>query len=842
MTLEPLDFKVRLKKSFDALRTASRRATSPEKSLKDATYCPESVQLARNQFLQVQQSPEVVKRPMVTAKRSRKDFRSSLRSSQSGEIKDLQEGKSSALHVARSISSSLRSRFKQAFSRPASELPPQQMDASRAHFGDDVFGGAGNGGFDNYHSDDLAERRRKSLYHSPWDENVDEDDVKNLQTIIPVNMSNSSLAASSKSRVTSWTNTTISEPTHETLLERKRLSVIQEDGDPHQPSSSAGRHLGGVPIARKPLPSQIGRDLDPQRLYSALVRRMNQESTDRATEPLADLKESEEEDNAAATKNSMSYNPDMSVSTLNEQLGRETTNSGLNSDSTEQRKDSVSQYAGNPRFVASQDSVYSRTTNGGTDPQFEDRLRGVETDTAYSAHPIHATDIRTHRWVDKSNPFLSSDVWGAAQPSVESLCIQEEEIRASQYPPSGAVNIATGVKSGHISTASESATAYTDAYPAIKNSIQGSVLPKTTSHVREQAQIQTDQSNSLFEKRAKESTTTRKNQVRDVVQRAGSADSRTPSPSPKMPDQLSVTKRRFPLLNVKQVTKKETPLASRNTSLTRSQSGLLQELNGPDRDQMQDECEAGKHKTLSSSLRKMSPNDVAKLLKERKSMAFLNAKSNDKENRSSSVAVEATAHDEVEAASTPGPAYLAIRSGNSGGKRIEKDQTRKHDSPTGRVKATLSARLSRPFNMDTPEGNRPFDSMYLGKRDLGFSDTLNGRLSVATKQHTYGYNKQRSFDRGPGGYGGLGLPPSWTPDKSEEDTALPHITTPETNRAKVTANKSSLTLGSKRMVSNFLRSRRKENSSESDGGTIAHKEFAALKVSEDASTSSPLFV
>ena len=775
-----------------------------------------------------------MQRPTVTAKRSRKDMRTSLRSSESTETKDVHETKGSALSVARSISSSLRSRFKQAFGRPISELPPQHMDASRAHFGDDVFGGHGNGGFDNYHSDDLTEERRKSLYHSPWHEVVDDEDVQNLQTIIPVNMSNSSLAGSSKSRVTSWTNTTISEPTHETILERKRLSVIQEDGDSYQPSSSAGTHLGGVSVLRKPLPSQIGRAPDPQRLYSALVRRMNQESADRARETLDNLQEHEEEPYVAVTKTNFSSVPATNVSTLSEEPGMK----GTTHFDSHQGND-PNHYAGNPNLVASQESVYSRTTNGGTDPHCEGRMRGLESDAPYSSRSLHGSDVRTHHWVDKSNPFLGSDVWGNAQPLTENLSVLEEGASISQHQPIDDANFVSTINHGNASFLPRSSIPPTHANVSSKGDRE--IMPiEAISHVREQAQIQTDQSSTWSRQNAGEILSRHNNQVRGIVRDSGSAGTRTPSPPPKMPDQLSVAKRRFPLLNVKQVTKKETPIASRSGSLTRSQSGLLQDFADPSCDYVQDGTEFRKEKTFSSSLRKMSPNNVAKLLKEKRSMAFLNLKSSDKENRHDTSASEVVVPEEGEAASTPGPAYMAARSGNSGGKRVDKAQITKNESPTGLVKATLSARLSRPFNMDTPEGNRPFDSMYLGKRELGFSDTSGGRLSVATKQQVYGYNKQRSFDRGPGGYGGLGPPPFGTPPKSEDETALPHITTPET-RAKATT-KTSLTLGSKRIVSNFLRSRRKGNSSENETPSTSHQEFAAVKASEDATTDSPLFI
>lgn len=313
------------------------------------------------------------------------------------EDKDPLESKNAALRVARSISSSLRNRFKQAFSKPTLDLPPQQMDASRAHFGDDVFVSEGNGGFDNYYSDDLAERQRTNLYRSPWHEHVEDEDGQQLPTIIPVNMSNSSLAGSSKSRVTSWTNTTISEPTQETLIERKRLSVIQEDGGPHQPSSSAGTHIGGVSVFRKPLPSQAGRGPDAQRLYSALVRRMNQESADRAKEPLTDLQEHDEEfpesveDRSSATAHATSGYIDQ---TANIWEGARST----------------PRY-GHIKSVLSQESLYSQTTNQVTDSRNDKMVRHNDQSTSsLDLASYNDSSAHTQRWINKSNPYLVSDV------------------------------------------------------------------------------------------------------------------------------------------------------------------------------------------------------------------------------------------------------------------------------------------------------------------------------------------------------------------------------------------------------------------------------------------------
>lgn len=390
---------------MDALRLAKRRVTSPEKSSSYAACRPESVELARAQFIQATTSPQLLTGSALGKKRSTRELRSSVRSEKSIETKSPVNNRSSALHVARSISSSLRNRFKQAFGKPAFGLPPQQLDAARAHFGDDIFGDVGNGGFDNYHADCPAEEQRRSLYESPWHEDVTEEHQHRLSTIIPVNASNSSLAGSSKSRVTSWTNTTISEPTQETLIERKRLSVIQEDGGPHQPSNSAGTHIGGVSVFRKPLPSQAGRGPDPQRLYSALVRRMNQESAAQLKEPLADLQEHDEETHDSAP---VLDAPATQVTNLPPEL--QTAQSGWKMSSREFEHSQPTHRDSQLVTTISQESLYSQTTNEMIESQPTKTVIFDENSVSGSNLPARNLHSLTDRWIDKSNPYLVSDV------------------------------------------------------------------------------------------------------------------------------------------------------------------------------------------------------------------------------------------------------------------------------------------------------------------------------------------------------------------------------------------------------------------------------------------------
>ena len=119
---------------------------------------------------------------------------------------------------------------------------------------------------------------------------------------------------------------------------------------------------------------------------------------------------------------------------------------------------------------------------------------------------------------------------------------------------------------------------------------------------------------------------------------------------------------------------------------------------------------------------------------------------------------------------------------------ISTTPSRPHESPTEIAKKHLAARLSRPFNMDIPPLNRPFDSMYLGKRTIGHPDTFgNNRLSVSPE----GLNES-----------------NYRVAEENKMTALPS----SSFSAGKSATRMFGLLGSKRMVSNFLKSRRKDRS------------------------------
>jgi hypothetical protein len=102
------------------------------------------------------------------------------------------------------------------------------------------------------------------------------------------------------------------------------------------------------------------------------------------------------------------------------------------------------------------------------------------------------------------------------------------------------------------------------------------------------------------------------------------------------------------------------------------------------------------------------------------------------------------------------------------------------------------SRLSRPFDMDIPDGNRPFDSDFLGTEQSYGIGGKAGRLSVAPAA-------------------GVGTP-GYSGDDEGGDTALPKIEERSVN------NEHRKMMSSKRMVSNFLRSRRKNIPAQNQAG------------------------
>lgn len=184
---------------------------------------------------------------------------------------------------ARSLSVSLKNRLKRVFSRtPDAEeaLPVQQVDAGRLHFGDSI--SPSSGVDEQYHP-----------VPSP-DQNIVRNTISRESILIDIpklldkpsnpgsirSVRSDDDISNTRSRATSWTNSTATNTiTSNQTKEKKRLSIIQENGGPYQPSSPI-RHYGDLgslfhqPFRSNSVGARAG--IDSRRIYSAIQKRIDE--------------------------------------------------------------------------------------------------------------------------------------------------------------------------------------------------------------------------------------------------------------------------------------------------------------------------------------------------------------------------------------------------------------------------------------------------------------------------------------------------------------------------------------------------------------------------------------
>ena len=194
---------------------------------------------------------------------------------------------------ARSISLTVKNKIKRVFQRRKShnELPAQQIDSHRPHFHD--YGSSALGldqdGLPLPTPDDSIPDQANTRSQSPHQMPVRLDLVADTGSMRSVQSSEH--LSVTKSRVTSWADSSAANTmTRQQLLEGKRLSIIQENGGPHQPSSSAGR-IGfaarrGYAVFKNPMKVRKNGDrssqaFESQRIVSALHKKLEEEQNRR---------------------------------------------------------------------------------------------------------------------------------------------------------------------------------------------------------------------------------------------------------------------------------------------------------------------------------------------------------------------------------------------------------------------------------------------------------------------------------------------------------------------------------------------------------------------------------
>ena len=280
----------RLRKSFSFLRgvadrlpTSNRRYTSHD----------EAVQMARDQYLRQLEQQRLKEQPsflnLLRRRKSQKVFRRTVRGSGINSYGCAVGSPKAPAEVpqpgrigqkARCFSVNVRKRLKRVFWHSISEddtVPAQHLDASRAHYGSPISSfEQARQWYPPVPSPDAELLRRVGSRESMLRTSPVFVEAKSVVGSIRSAPSESDLGLN-KSRATSWTDSTaantINMPQH---VERKRLSVIKEDGGPHQPSSSARKVnnvASGYDAFRQPFRQPVAGTLpEPQRVFSALQK------------------------------------------------------------------------------------------------------------------------------------------------------------------------------------------------------------------------------------------------------------------------------------------------------------------------------------------------------------------------------------------------------------------------------------------------------------------------------------------------------------------------------------------------------------------------------------------
>jgi hypothetical protein len=307
----------RLQRSFSFLRDEKDHLTS---GLELHTNKSAITELAREQYLRELDEQKLKEEPISQAasqhRKSHRAFRRSVRSISTNSYDTAIASPSQILKVsalkkgfgykARSLSLSLKQRLKRVFHRPSDSdatLPIQQLDASRPHFGDytSTFSGVDQ----EYQyipspdSDTLRKARARESSLSKVSGLLESGSptksirgVRSEDEVSPrmkrgANTAPGNFVASIQSR------------------EKKRLSVIQEHGGPHQPSPTAHNHadLGNffhTPVGSSTTGKQITAFVDSQKMYSALQQKIYENQ--RLAQPEKYAPERERDTNDAQAK------------------------------------------------------------------------------------------------------------------------------------------------------------------------------------------------------------------------------------------------------------------------------------------------------------------------------------------------------------------------------------------------------------------------------------------------------------------------------------------------------------------------------------------------------------
>ena len=287
----------RLQRSHSFLRGVTDRITSSNRQY--ATH-DAAIQLARDTYLQQLEEQRLKQQPSFLnigkRRKSKKPFRKTVRSHSTiscgtavaSPLASIEGTKVSIGQKARSLSQTLKQRIQQVFKRSTNDqapVPAQHLNASHAHYRD--YTKSPNGHINEYPSvpepDAELVRLVSSRESKQHDVPVYVDKISRPGSIRSVSMHSDEDESNDRSRVTSWTNSTAADTinTIPPMLERKRLSIIKEDGGPYQPSSPSRKYgcLDDEHVkVRQSVWQKTADRLEAERVYSALQRKIDEDN------------------------------------------------------------------------------------------------------------------------------------------------------------------------------------------------------------------------------------------------------------------------------------------------------------------------------------------------------------------------------------------------------------------------------------------------------------------------------------------------------------------------------------------------------------------------------------
>ncbi len=287
----------RLQRSHSFLRGVTDRITSSNRQY--ATH-DAAIQLARDTYLQQLEEQRLKQQPSFLnigrRRKPQKPFRKTVRSDSTisygtavaSPLASTEPAKVSIGQKARSLSQTLKKRIQRVFklsTNDHSSVPVQHLSASHAHYRD--YTKSPNGHIDECspvpEPDAELIRLVSSRESKQHDVPVYVDKSSRPGSIRSVSTHSDEDESNDRSRVTSWTNSTAAGTitTIPRMEERKRLSIIKEDGGPYQPSSPGRRHgsLNDEHVKlRQSVRHKTAVRVEAERVYSALQRKIDEDN------------------------------------------------------------------------------------------------------------------------------------------------------------------------------------------------------------------------------------------------------------------------------------------------------------------------------------------------------------------------------------------------------------------------------------------------------------------------------------------------------------------------------------------------------------------------------------